>query len=137
MAVSLEVLRERARKMRSVPTGAEHHLIFWLKKAGVKATIKRQVVIGRMIIDIAIPARNLLIEVDGPSHATKRMQDARRTAWLESCGFNVVRVTNQEVLKGGLGTATAVLHGTTESKGNERTFSRSMAVATKAAKDGK
>lgn len=131
MTANLEVLRERAKKMRKAPTGAEHHLIHWLKKAGVTGTIKRQVVIGRMIIDLAIPSMNLLIEIDGPSHATKRLKDARRTAWLESCGFRVVRVTNREVLHDGARTAMAIVHGAKASKVNEKAFSRSMTVARK------
>jgi len=87
---------QKARQLRLKPTGAEelmkHHLRSW----GVRR-IRRQVVVGKMIVDIAIPAMNLLIEIDGPVH-TDKAKDARRDAWVRSLGFQVQRFTNDEVL---------------------------------------
>ena len=37
--------------------------------------------------------------MDGGQHAERVKQDARRTAWLESRGFRVLRFWNTEVLQ--------------------------------------
>lgn len=52
-----------------------------------------------MIIDFAIPSRNLLVEIDGTSHALKKGNDARRDAWLREVGFQVLRVPNSVVFE--------------------------------------
>jgi hypothetical protein len=40
----------------------------------------------------------LIIEVDGDTHGGRERYDARRTAFLESQGYRVVRFTNQDVM---------------------------------------
>jgi hypothetical protein len=40
----------------------------------------------------------LVIEVDGGQHARQMDRDARRTAWLQQCGFRILRFWNHEVL---------------------------------------
>jgi very-short-patch-repair endonuclease len=40
-----------------------------------------------------------VIEVDGGQHATRKHHDARRTAWLKSQGFRVLRFWNNDVLR--------------------------------------
>ena len=54
--------------------------------------------IGRYIVDFAcrLP-RMLVIEVDGDTHALQENYDARRTAFLESKGYRVLRFTNHDV----------------------------------------
>ena len=51
------------------------------------------------MVDFACLEVRLLIEVDGSQHADQVEQDNRRTAWLESQGFRVLRFWNDEVLK--------------------------------------
>lgn len=96
-SLDFSVLKKRAKALRSRRTGAEHHLHLALRDAGERR-VRRQLVVSRMIIDLAVPRRNLLIEVDGPSHQDPD-RDARRDAYLRSLGFNVLRVTNEEVLR--------------------------------------
>ncbi len=40
----------------------------------------------------------LVIELDGGQHPDRLEQDLRRTAWLQSQGFKVIRFWNDEVL---------------------------------------
>lgn len=51
-------------------------------------------------LDIALPEKMIAVEVDGMSHRTLHRQaaDARKTTWLESHGWCVLRFSNQEVL---------------------------------------
>ena len=60
---------------------------------------RRQHPMGPYIVDFVCIERRLVIEVDGGQHAGHMKQDARRTAWLESRGFRVLRFWNTEVLQ--------------------------------------
>jgi very-short-patch-repair endonuclease len=50
-------------------------------------------------LDMAQPEIRLAVEVDGGSHAAlvRRAQDAKKTAFLQSLGWTVLRFTNAEV----------------------------------------
>ncbi|MGB2806938.1 MAG: DUF559 domain-containing protein [Sedimentisphaerales bacterium] len=52
-------------------------------------------------IDIANPKMKIAIEVDGLSHRTKKVMiaDQKKTDYLESKGWKVIRFQNKEVLK--------------------------------------
>jgi very-short-patch-repair endonuclease len=39
------------------------------------------------------------VEVDGGQHASDAQRDAKRTAWLESQNFRVLRFWNNDVLR--------------------------------------
>ena len=62
------------------------------------AKSRRQVVIGRYIVDFAsrMP-RMLVVEVDGDSHAAQSTYDARRSVALEAQGYQILRFTNDDV----------------------------------------
>jgi very-short-patch-repair endonuclease len=79
-------------------TDAERRLWYLLRAhrfAGFK--FKRQIPIGRYIVDFVCLAERLIIEVDGGQHAD-RDSDVRRDQWLEDQGFRVLRFWNNEVL---------------------------------------
>ena len=59
---------------------------------------RRQIPIGPYIVDFVCFKAKLVVEVDGGQHATVTAEDARRTRWLESQGFRVLRFWNSEVL---------------------------------------
>jgi hypothetical protein len=72
--------------------------------------------IGPYVADFAFLRAKVLIELDGPSHAQDGAQhrDARRTAWLQSEGYRVLRFWHEEVfdnLDGVLDTIYAALYG--------------------------
>jgi very-short-patch-repair endonuclease len=41
----------------------------------------------------------LIVEIDGGQHAEQAEQNNKRTAWLESQGFRVIRFWNNDVLQ--------------------------------------
>ena len=90
----------RARAMRSAPTDAERKL-WWHLRHRLPLTsshFRRQVRLGRYIVDFACHHFKLIIEVDGGQHAEDRRRDASRTRFLETEGYRVLRFWNNEVL---------------------------------------
>ncbi len=61
----------------------------------------RQKVIGNYIVDFYCAQAKLVVELDGSQHYEKAgaENDARRTAFLESCGLTVLRIPNNEVIR--------------------------------------
>jgi len=49
-------------------------------------------------VDFLCLSARLVVEVDGGQHAIEAHRDAKRTAWLESQGFRVMRFWNNDVL---------------------------------------
>lgn len=92
-------LIDRAKVMRSEPSPFERQL--WLALRAKRfngAKFRRQVVIGRYIVDFACRIPQLLvIELDGDTHADQEEYDARRTAFLEQQGYRVLRFDNRDV----------------------------------------
>lgn len=86
--------------MRAVPTEAEQklwwHLRHRLKVPGTH--FRRQVRLGLYIVDFVSHKANLAIEVDGGQHAERCANDVKRTRFLESEGYRVLRFWNNEVL---------------------------------------
>jgi guanylate kinase len=70
-----------------------------LQKRQLRVPFRRQHIIGNYIADFACLPLKLIIEVDGGYHSLPEQQvnDAERTAWLESKGFTVLRFTNEEI----------------------------------------
>ncbi len=94
-----ERLKPLARQMRREPTPAEAKLWGRLRRrqiGGVK--FRRQVALGRFIVDFCSFEVRLVVEVDGPIHEYSGEQDALRQEFLEALGFRVLRFTNQAVL---------------------------------------
>jgi len=61
---------------------------------------RRQAPIGSYIVDFVWHEGKLVVEIDGGQHAeAQRAYDERRTAWLESQDYRVIRFWNNEVLK--------------------------------------
>lgn len=92
---------EWSRKHRKNPTPAEAFLHKLIKQHVKPTLLKRQVIIGNLIIDLTIPHRNLLIQVDGSIHnrADIIAKDKRQDSFLTGIGFTVLRVTNDDVFK--------------------------------------
>ncbi len=60
--------------------------------------VRRQHPIGRHIVDFAVPACKLVIEIDGGQHAEAVESDESRTTALNAQGYRVIRFWNNEVL---------------------------------------
>ena len=59
---------------------------------------RRQHPVGPYIADFYCPSAQLIIEIDGDSHASQEEYDQRRTKWLDENGYRVVRFTNDDVV---------------------------------------
>jgi very-short-patch-repair endonuclease len=105
-----------AKRLRTNQTPLEQKLWYALRARRFGgAKFRRQVVIGRYIVDFAcrIP-RMLVIEIDGDTHGAQRAYDEERTVFLESKGYRVLRFTNQDVatnIEGVLAMIAAALEG--------------------------
>ena len=94
-----ELLLKRAAEMRRNPTEPERRLWMELRASRFHAhKFRRQVVLGRRIVDFFCPAKGLVIEIDGDTHEAERdrVRDARLR---QDFGFEVVRFANPEVMK--------------------------------------
>jgi len=65
--------------------------------AGYK--FRRQMPIGPYIVDFVCLERRLIIELDGGQHVEQEDYDTKRTLWLQSQGFEVLRFWDHEVLR--------------------------------------
>jgi very-short-patch-repair endonuclease len=92
--------RTLARKMRAAPTEAERKLWWHLRHSvSLDGThFRRQVQIGRYIVDFVSRRAKLIVEVDGGQHATQAAADHERTQFLESRGYRVLRFWNNDVM---------------------------------------
>ncbi len=61
---------------------------------------RRQMPIGRYVVDFVCLGERLIIEVDGAVHddVDQRQRDTERDAYLRDQNFRVVRVTNKDVM---------------------------------------
>jgi very-short-patch-repair endonuclease len=89
-----------SRAMRQAPTEAEQKLWWHLRhRLPVPGThFRRQVRLGRYIVDFASHKAKLVIEIDGSQHAEQAAADGERTRFLEAQGYRVLRFWNNEVL---------------------------------------
>ncbi|MBM3951426.1 MAG: DUF559 domain-containing protein [Rhodospirillales bacterium] len=106
--------RDLARRLRRDATEAEKTLWRLLRNRSLGgAKFRRQVPIGRYVVDFACLERRLVIEADGGQHASSG-DDAVRTDWLESRCFRVLRFWNRDILENPEGIAAAILESLAE-----------------------
>jgi very-short-patch-repair endonuclease len=91
-------MRSRAKQLRRSITSNERRIWNWLRDRtfhGFK--FRRQVPVGRYVVDFYCPALKLAVEVDGQHHETFWVaeHDDARTEYLKARGIEVVRITNK------------------------------------------
>jgi very-short-patch-repair endonuclease len=80
-------------------TDAERKLWYALRyKTLPGLRFRRQMPVGNYIVDFCCLKSKLIIEVDGGQHAARQQYDLARTRFLESRGFRVLRLWDNEVL---------------------------------------
>lgn len=87
-------------KLRRDLTPAER--IFWSKVASkqfLNLKFRKQHGIGNYIVDFYSPEKKLIVEIDGDTHALQVEYDQKRTEYLRSLGYVVIRYNNLDVLK--------------------------------------
>jgi very-short-patch-repair endonuclease len=90
---------QKARSLRQNMTKAEVILWTYLRRRAMNGSrFRRQHPIGPYIADFSCPASKLVVEVDGATHSSDQLAyDTRRTNYLESEGWTVLRVTNTDI----------------------------------------
>ncbi|MCW0232473.1 MAG: endonuclease domain-containing protein [Ferrovibrio sp.] len=87
-----------ARSLRKTMTDAERRLWSLLRARQLNGCkFRRQHPLGSYVLDFACIERKLAVEVDGGQHFDNE-NDQRRTAWLESQGWRVIRLWNNDAL---------------------------------------
>jgi very-short-patch-repair endonuclease len=92
--------RNSARRLRSSMSEAEKRLWYYLRAHRFcGASFRRQTLIGPCIVDFVCHDSMLVIELDGGQHASARhvIADARRSEWLRSRGYKILRFWNSDV----------------------------------------
>ena len=79
-------------------TDAERLLWSKLRRKQLGYKFRRQVPIGKYIVDFLCPSKKLIIEVDGSQHINSDY-DRRRDEYLRSKGYTILRFWDNEVLK--------------------------------------
>jgi very-short-patch-repair endonuclease len=90
----------RSRELRRNSTNAESKLWQFLRNRQIEGhKFVRQEPIGPFFVDFVCRKSKLVVEIDGATHGEPEeiAYDARRTAFLETQGYRVVRFTNEEV----------------------------------------
>jgi very-short-patch-repair endonuclease len=89
----------KAKRLRRETTNAERKLWSVLRNAQFDgAKFRRQQPIGPFIADFVCQAARLIVEADGGQHAESE-NDIRRTVFLESKGYRVLRFWNNEIIE--------------------------------------
>ncbi|MDT8761127.1 DUF559 domain-containing protein [Sphingomonas psychrotolerans] len=100
-------LTARARELRNNPTPAE--LAIWHRISRYRPPFTRQHVEAPFIIDLACRKAKLAVEFDGSQHIETAEADARRTAYLQTHGWRVLRLWNSDVLANPEGSTQLIL----------------------------
>jgi len=92
---------ELAKQMRKDYTEAENALWERLRNSQLGIKFRRQHPIDAYIVDFISLQNKLIVEVDGGYHETEdqKLYDENRTKRLNEIGFEVLRFSNEEVLK--------------------------------------
>jgi very-short-patch-repair endonuclease len=94
------MLKQNARRLRKQMTDAERSLWHLLRRKQIDGhRFRKQVPIGKYIVDFACLDARLVIELDGGQHTDAAEADRERDAWLRSQGLRVLRFWNNDVLK--------------------------------------
>jgi len=98
-----------ARRLGADQTDVEKRLWHRLRNRGlVGLKFRRQVPLRDFVADFVCAEQALVIELDGGQHSSSEARDERRTAWLESRGWRVIRFWNNEVNENIEGVLTAI-----------------------------
>ena len=89
-----------ARDLRQRPTPTERFAWSLLRRRGVLGLkFRRQHIVCGFIVDLYCPTLRLVLELDGNQHLHQSQlgYDTARTAVLESRGYSVIRMNNNDV----------------------------------------
>jgi DNA repair protein RecO (recombination protein O) len=88
------------RDLRKNMTDAEQQLWYHLRAHRfANYGFRRQRAIGKYIADFVCMEKMLVVELDGGQHSEQQNYDLKRTQFIESKGYKVLRFWNDEVMK--------------------------------------
>ena len=88
-----------AKELRAEMTDAERKLWYYLRAERFEGhKFRRQVPLGRYVVDFLCEQAAIIVEVDGGQHTERVEYDEERTRWLGSQGYTVLRFWNDEVM---------------------------------------
>jgi very-short-patch-repair endonuclease len=95
----LSQILKNAKSLRGNQTEAEK-LLWYNLRAGrfLNFKFKRQKPIDKYIVDFVCLEQKLIIKLDGGQHAEQLDADEKRTKFLESQGYRVLRFWNNDVI---------------------------------------
>ena len=89
-----------ARKLRRSTTDVERKLWHRIRDKQIEGfRFRRQRPVGRFIVDFICLDARLIVELDDGQHAENVAHDKKRSAFLESLGYRVLRFWNNEVIE--------------------------------------
>ncbi|EKD72726.1 MAG: hypothetical protein ACD_45C00603G0001 [uncultured bacterium] len=95
-----EFTRDHVRELRQNMTDAEKHLWYFLRAKRLNGhKFRRQHLVHPFIVDFICPSKKLIIEIDGGQHAEQLRYDEKRSVFLKSQGYRVIRFWNIDVFK--------------------------------------
>ncbi|MDE2836800.1 MAG: endonuclease domain-containing protein [Chloroflexota bacterium] len=90
----------RARGLRRTSTEAERLLWMHVRNRALGGyKFRRQVPIGPYVADFVCISEGLVIELDGSQHHEQTDDDRQRTQWIESAGYRVLRLWNNDIFQ--------------------------------------
>ena len=93
------VPKEVVRKLRRKSTDAEIRLWAHLRSRRFQdVKFRRQHPIGPYVVDFCSVKAKMIVELDGGQHSAEQERDAKRTAYLNDQGFDVMRFWDHDVL---------------------------------------
>ena len=91
-------------------TDAENRMWYFLRDRRLNGyKFVREQIIGNYIVDFACRRKKVVIEIDGGQHADTIEYDERRTDFLASHGYRVLRIWSHEVFSNVEGVLEGVL----------------------------
>jgi len=99
-----------SRRLRREQTPAEKKLWRRLRDEQLLGfKFRRQMAMGRFVVDFCCPAAKVVVEIDGDSHVDQVEYDENRTRELAKERYRVIRFTNKDVHENLSGVLEAIL----------------------------
>ena len=113
----------KAGQLRKEPTPSEAKLWSRIRNDQLGVNFRRQHAIGSYIPDFCSPKAKLIIELDGSQHLEQQEYDNERTKYLESQGYKVIRVWNNDVMNNIDSVILAIIHAMEDESSKDQTTS--------------
>ena len=92
----------RARQLRRDMSDSERRFWYRINNNQLGVKFRRQYPIGPYFADFVCIEKRLVIELDGNQHATDIEYDNKRTDFIESQGYAVIRIANSHLTRNGI-----------------------------------